>query len=107
MIDFSFSDEQKAMQKLARDFAQKEIAPVAQQFDREPAFPGENHSESPCRRPDEPHLPPEYGGQGLGLVDSSIINEELNVACVAIAGMFGINSLGCGPILIGARKSKT
>ncbi len=41
MIDFSLSDEQKAYQKTARDFARKEIAPVALQYDKEPAFPGE------------------------------------------------------------------
>jgi acyl-CoA dehydrogenase len=46
--------------------------------------------------------PTPYGGHGLGLVDSSIINEEMNTACVAISGMIGINSLACGPIVVGA-----
>jgi alkylation response protein AidB-like acyl-CoA dehydrogenase len=41
MIDLSLSDEQKALQKLAGDFAKKEIAPVALKYDKEPAFPGE------------------------------------------------------------------
>ena len=34
MIDFSLTDEQKALQELARDFAQKEIVPVATELDR-------------------------------------------------------------------------
>jgi alkylation response protein AidB-like acyl-CoA dehydrogenase len=34
MISFSLSDEQKELQQLAREFAQKEIAPVASQLDR-------------------------------------------------------------------------
>ncbi len=57
MIDLSLSDEQKALQKLARDFAQKEIAPVALEYDKDPGFPRGNHQEGPCRRPDEPNLP--------------------------------------------------
>ncbi|MCX5907144.1 MAG: acyl-CoA dehydrogenase family protein, partial [Deltaproteobacteria bacterium] len=44
--------------------------------------------------------PKEYGGHGMGLVTASLITEELTTACVGIAGMIGINSLACGPILI-------
>jgi acyl-CoA dehydrogenase len=43
-----------------------------------------------------------YEGHGLGLVDSSIITEELTAACAGISGMIGVNSLACGPIIVGA-----
>ena len=43
----------------------------------------------------------EYGGQGLGLVNASIVSEELSAGCISIAGMIGINSLACGPIVVG------
>jgi len=102
MIDFSLSEQQKMMQKTARDFAQREIAPVALKYDREPAFPGEIIKKAHAAGLMNLTCPKEYGGQGLGLVDASIISEELNVACVAITGMIGINSLACGPILAGA-----
>ncbi len=101
MIDFSLSDEQKAYQKTARDFARKEIAPVALQYDKEPAFPGEIIKKAHATGLMNLTCPKEYGGQGLGLVSASLITEELNVACIAIAGMIGINSLACGPILAG------
>ena len=39
MISFSLTDEQKDMQKLARDFAQNEIAPLAPQLDRMGEYP--------------------------------------------------------------------
>jgi acyl-CoA dehydrogenase len=39
MIDFALTDEQKALQELARDFAQKEIAPVAPRLDRTCEYP--------------------------------------------------------------------
>ncbi len=101
MVDFSFSEQQKAFQKTARDFAQKEIAPVALKYDQEPAFPGEIIRKAHAAGLMNLTCPKEYGGQGLGLVDSSIITEEMNTACVAISGMIGINSLACGPILCG------
>jgi acyl-CoA dehydrogenase len=101
MIDLSLSDEQTALQKLARDFAQKEIAPVALQYDKEPAFPGDIIKKAHKAGLMNMTCPKEYGGHGMGLVNASIITEELNAACCAIAGMIGINSLACGPIVIG------
>jgi alkylation response protein AidB-like acyl-CoA dehydrogenase len=101
MIDFSLSEEQKAMQKTAREFAQKEIAPVALKYDKEPAFHGEIIKKAHAAGLMNLTCPKEYEGLGLGLVNSSLITEELTVACIAIAGMIGINSLACGPILAG------
>jgi acyl-CoA dehydrogenase len=102
MIDFSLSEQQQAFQKTARDFAAKEIAPVAMDYDRNPRFPEDIIRKAHAAGLMNLTCPKEYGGQGLGLVDSSVINEEMNVACVAISGMIGINSLACAPIMLGA-----
>jgi acyl-CoA dehydrogenase len=102
MIDFSLSEQQKAFQKTARDFAQKEIAPVALDYDKNPRFPEDIIRKAHAAGLMNLTCPTPYGGHGLGLVDSSIINEEMNAACVAISGMIGINSLACGPIVVGA-----
>jgi acyl-CoA dehydrogenase len=102
MVDFSLSEQQRAFQKTARDFAAKEIAPVALDYDRNPRFPGDIIQKAHAAGLMNLTCPKEYGGQGLGLVDASIIDEEMNAACVAISGMIGINSLACAPILLGA-----
>lgn len=101
MIDFTLSEQQKAFQKTARDFAAKEIAPVALDYDRNPRFPGDIIQKARAAGLMNLTCSKEYGGQGLGLVDSSIINEEMNAACAAISSMIGINSLACGPIIVG------
>jgi acyl-CoA dehydrogenase len=106
MIDFSLSEQQKAFQKTARDFAAKEIAPMAMDYDRNPRFPEDIIRKAHATGLMNLTCPKEYGGQGLGLVDSSVINEEMNVACVAISGMIGINSLACGPILVGGSSDQ-
>ncbi|NVM26876.1 MAG: acyl-CoA dehydrogenase family protein [Desulfobacterales bacterium] len=100
-MDFNLSEEQRALQELARDFAQKEIAPVALQYDKEPAFPGEIIKKAHAAGLMNLTCPKEYAGQGVGLVNAALVVEELNAACVAVAGMIGINSLACSPILIG------
>jgi acyl-CoA dehydrogenase len=102
MIDFSLSEQQKAFQKTARDFAQREIAPVALDYDKNPRFPGDIIQKAHAAGLMNLTCPTQYGGHGIGLVDSSIINEEMNTACGAISGMIGINSLACGPIVVGA-----
>ena len=106
MINFSLSAEQKALQESARDFAQKEIAPVALQYDKEPAFPEQIIQKAHAAGLMNLTCPKAYGGQGLGLVDAALITEELNAACAALAGMIGINSLACGPILIGGTEEQ-
>jgi len=45
--------------------------------------------------------PKEYGGHGLSLISAVLIAEELQAGCAGIGGMIGINSLACGPILVG------
>ncbi len=106
MVDLNLSEEQRAFQKLARDFAQKEIAPVALQYDKEPAFPGEIIKKAHGAGLMNLTCPQEYGGQEVGLVNAALITEELNAVCVSIAGMIGINALACGPILFGGTEEQ-
>ena len=106
MIDFSLSDEQKALQETARAFARKEIAPVALQYDKEPVFPGEILKKAHAAGLMKLTCPKAYGGQGLGLVDASIITEEINAACSGIAGLIGISSIACAPILLGGTEEQ-
>ena len=106
MVDFSLNEQQKAFQKTARDFAQKEIAPVALKYDKDPAFPGEIIKEAHAAGLMNLTCPKEYAGLGIDLVDAAIISEEMNAACCAITGMIGINSLACGPILAGGSDAQ-
>ena len=106
MIAFTPNEEQEALQQLARDFARKEIAPVALPYDKEPVFPEEILKKAHAQGLMNLTCPKAYGGQGFGLVTSSLMTEEMNVACVAISGMIGINSLACGPILIAGTEEQ-
>src|SRR6185295_18692999 len=77
MIDLTLSDEQKQLQEMARKFAKEEIIPKAAHHDETGEFPLEI-----CRKAWElglmnTHVPAEYGGIGLGVLEEAIIGEEL------------------------------
>ncbi len=100
MIDFSLTEEQQACQKLVRDFAQKEIAPVAHALDEE-----QRHSPELVEKYFEIgllhyYVPEQYGGAGLGSLDGCLFGEELGAACAGVAACFGGNILGLTPLLI-------
>ena len=100
MIDFTLTEEQKACQKLVRDFARKEIVPIAHELDEE-----QRHSPEIVEKYHEIGLlhyavPEEYGGVGLGSLDGCIIGEELGAACAGIAASLGGSILGLTPFLI-------
>jgi acyl-CoA dehydrogenase len=105
MVDFSLTDEQRACQKLVRDFAQKEIVPVAAELDRE-----QRHSPEIVEKFYDLGLlhylvPEEYGGAGLGLLEGCLISEELGAACGGVAAALGANILGLTPLLIAGEPS--
>jgi len=100
MVDFDLTEEQRAFRDLAREFARREIAPVAAQYDESGEFPWEV-----VRRAHQAGLlnlevPEEYGGAGLGTLESALIAEELAAGCAGIATSLLGNGLALLPILI-------
>ena len=85
-LDFTLTPEQDEIRKLAHQFAEKEIRPVAAHYDETEEFPYEIVKKahrlglSPAA-----FLPEEYGGQGLDFLTELILNEELSWGCAGIA----------------------
>jgi len=106
MIDFSLSPEQKDFLETARDFATREIKPVAVEYDREGTYP-----EAILKKAHElglmyTNIPRSYGGSGMSFLDHYIVTEALNYECCAIAQMIGISHLATGAILIGGTEDQ-
>jgi len=84
-MDFEFTEEQAMIRTTIRDFAQKEVAPVARDNNRYERFP-----EDLVKKLSEIGvlgltLPPEYGGGGADHISYSIMLEELAHADMGIA----------------------
>src|SRR3990167_1016130 len=92
-MDFALSEEQHAFKKLARDFAEKEMAPFAKEWDEKHIFPIPTLRKAAalgfaaiCVRDD-------VGGTHLNRLDSTIIFEELSTACVSTAAYLSIHNM--------------
>lgn len=96
--DFSgidFSQEEKMLRQMVREFAEKEVAPRAEHTDKTGEFPW-----AAVNRMKELGLlgvpvPQEYGGAGLGRVGYCIVVEELSRACNSTANAFGAHASLC------------
>src|SRR3546814_15540453 len=64
-MDFSFTEDQLSIQSIARDFAQKRIAPVAAELDAKGEFPLDNIREMGQLGLMGIEVPEEYGGAGM------------------------------------------
>ena len=93
MIDFTLTEEQQDMREMAHDFAAKEIRPVAWDYDREGTWPAEILTKAWELGLMNTHLPAEYGGAGLSLLDGCIIEEEIAWGCSGIGTSLSCNGL--------------
>jgi len=76
-MDFHFTDEQRMTQQLAREFAAKEIAPYAAQWDEDCEFPWETVHKLGALNLLGTIFPQAYGGAGLDYVSYVLVIEEL------------------------------
>ncbi len=104
MIDFTLTDEQLAMREMAHDFAEKEIRPVAWDYDRDATWPQEIIEKAWELGLMNSHLPEEYGGPGLSCLDGCIIEEEIAWGCSGIGTSLSCNGLATAPVSLGASE---
>ncbi|HEX6228127.1 MAG TPA: acyl-CoA dehydrogenase family protein [Solirubrobacterales bacterium] len=101
-VDFSLTDEQLEIRALARDFARREIRPVAAEYDAREEMPWPVLAKAARVGLLSYGLPEEYGGGGVadGMVGITnfLVTEELAWGCAAIATEIGSSSYAAGPI---------
>jgi acyl-CoA dehydrogenase len=104
VVDFTLTDEQKALQEMAHEFAEKEIRTVAWEYDREGTWPQEIIEKAWQLGLMNAHLPDEYGGPGVSYLDGALISEELGWGCSGIATSITANGLATAPLGIGGSE---
>ncbi|MBJ6802208.1 acyl-CoA dehydrogenase family protein [Geomonas propionica] len=94
---FGLTDEQKMMQEMARDFAQKEILPTLKEDEANHTFRPELVKKMASLGFFGCGLPEEYGGNGCGFLESVILAEQL--ATVSGSSRLPLNMQNIGPSL--------
>jgi len=99
MSHCNLNEEQLMIMKLATDFSDKEIRPVASELDRNSQYPAEIiHKLSKLGFLGH-YIPQKYGGSGLDFLSYIIAIEKISNACASTATIVMVhNSLACSPI---------
>ena len=105
---FPLSDEHKMIRDAARDFAQKEIAPIAAQFDESGEFPYETIKKMGAMGFMGIEVPEQYGGAGMDTLAYVLAMEEISKVDAAHSVIMSVNnSLYChGIMTFGTEEQK-
>jgi acyl-CoA dehydrogenase len=104
VVDFTLTDEQKALREMAHDFAEKEMRPVAWEYDKDGTWPEEILKKAWELGLMNSHIPEEYGGPGASYFDGTLIEEELGWGCSGIGTSIACNGLATAPLMLGGSE---
>jgi short-chain 2-methylacyl-CoA dehydrogenase len=97
-VDFDLSREQQLIQSTVRDFARAEIAPVAEELDREKRFPYEIVAKLGELGLMGIPFPEQYGGGGADTLSYVLAIEELarvdSSVCITVAAHTSLGTMG-------------
>jgi len=94
-MDFTLNEEQAAFKAVLRDFVEKEIKPVANEWERSGRYPTEIVKGLADMGLFGMTIPEEYGGLQMDMVSFALVFEELARGWMGIAGILGSHSLSC------------
>jgi alkylation response protein AidB-like acyl-CoA dehydrogenase len=94
-MDFTLSDEQRLFRDTIREFVDKEIRPVASEWERSGRYPTEIVDTMKELGLFGMTVPEEYGGLDVDMVSFAIVFEEIAKGWMGVAGILGSHSLSC------------
>ena len=94
-LNFQLGDDIDALRDAVRDFAQAEIAPRAQEIDRNDQFPMDLWQKMGALGVLGVTVSDEYGGAGLGYLAHMIAMEEISRASASVGLSYGAHSNLC------------
>ncbi|MGQ9643903.1 MAG: acyl-CoA dehydrogenase family protein [Ignavibacterium sp.] len=104
-MDFQFSEEQKMLRGLVKEFADSEIRPLAKKIDEDEEIPKELIKKIAEVGFLGTAFPEKYGGSGFGEIGYCILQEEITRACSSTAPCIGAHqSIGTNAIFIGGSE---
>ncbi|MCC0016288.1 MAG: acyl-CoA dehydrogenase family protein [Rhodobiaceae bacterium] len=92
-MDFSLSEEQQAFKDAAAAFAAGEMAPHAEDWDRNCVFPVETLRAAAALGFGGIYVREDVGGSGLGRLDAAVIFEELSKGCTSTSAYMSIHNM--------------
>ncbi|HAT85771.1 MAG TPA: acyl-CoA dehydrogenase, partial [Rhizobiales bacterium] len=92
-MDFALSEEQRAFQEMAADFAANEMEPYAKEWDEKSIFPVDTLRAAAALGFGGIYVKDDVGGSGLSRLDAAIIFEELSKGCTSTSAYVSIHNM--------------
>jgi butyryl-CoA dehydrogenase len=92
-MDFNLSEQEKMLRSLAKDFAEKRVAPRATEIDRTGEVPLDLVGEMGKRGFRGLPYPTEYGGGGAGYVSFILMLEQICCASMTVGAIVSVNTV--------------
>ncbi len=92
-MDFALSEDQRAFQATARQFAREAMMPQAAAWDENETFPVETLREAAALGFGGIYVKDDSGGSALSRLDATIIFEELAQGCTSTAAYISIHNM--------------
>ncbi|KAL7748054.1 hypothetical protein RI367_006600 [Sorochytrium milnesiophthora] len=105
-IGFALTPDQREMQETARRFTREEIIPKAAHHDQTGEYPVDIIKKAWELGLVNTHIPQEYGGIGLGVLDCALISEELAFGCTGIQTAIEANGLAEAPVILAGNDAQ-
>jgi acyl-CoA dehydrogenase len=106
MLSFKLSKEQEMIREMARNFAKKELMPMAEHYDRSGEYPWPIIKKAQPLGLISSNIPEQYGGPAMGVLEECLINEELAYGCSGIQTAIMLNNLAAWPIILGGNEDQ-
>ncbi|MFE2189944.1 acyl-CoA dehydrogenase family protein [Streptomyces olivaceus] len=94
-MDFQLSPEQQMYRQTLRDFVEREIVPVAREYEHAGRYPTEIVRTMKDLGLFGLVIPEEYGGLGADTVSFALTFEEISRGWMGVAGILGSHSVSC------------
>jgi len=105
-ISFELTEEQRELQALAHDFAERELRPIAGECDARQHFPDGLVEKAARAGLTSYAIPKKYGGGGVDAVTAALIAEELAWGCAGLAGTIQATMFPVRPLLFAGTEAQ-
>jgi alkylation response protein AidB-like acyl-CoA dehydrogenase len=92
-MDFELTEDQRAVEEVARRFAAERLAPYAADWDANEHFPVETLREAAALGFASIYVKGDVGGSDMSRLDAAIIFEELSAGCTSTAAFISIHNM--------------
>ena len=106
MVEFALSEEQEMLRELAHEFARDTVRPNAEHWENNSEFPVVAIAEAHSLGLTNLHIPAEYGGMGMGILDEVLVSEEFSWGDPGFSTAAYSNGLTIGPIITGGTEEQ-